>query len=196
MSGGDDDFRPPGRRALLLQIGGAVVAASVVAVLFVLPAEYGIDPTGFGRMTGLDAIGGPTEIVVETIAAAPPEIAGVTETPFRTDTITIRVDAFPEPDFLEYKVTMRAGDTLVYSWSAPQELYYEFHGHTLPTADDPAIEVMNYRTGQSVGGRGTLVAPIDGIHGWFFRNTTFQPIEVELTLAGFYELEPGIMPLE
>ena len=40
-----------------LLIGGAVVLAAVVGVVgFVLPAEYGIDPTGIGKATGVPPI--------------------------------------------------------------------------------------------------------------------------------------------
>ena len=45
---------PPSRKSLLLITGGGFLAAAVIAVLFVLPAEMHVDPTGFGRATGLD----------------------------------------------------------------------------------------------------------------------------------------------
>ena len=35
---------------------------------------------------------------------------------------------------------------------------------------------------------GTLTAPFSGIHGWFWENTTDQPITVTLTASGFYNL--------
>ena len=36
--------------------GGALLAAAVLLVLVVLPAEYGLDYTGFGRVTGLTSL--------------------------------------------------------------------------------------------------------------------------------------------
>ncbi len=36
---------------------GAMAAALTILVLFWLPAEYGVDPTGFGRVTGLTQMG-------------------------------------------------------------------------------------------------------------------------------------------
>jgi hypothetical protein len=47
---------PPGAattRDLAKATGGALALAAVVLVLAVLPAEYGVDPTGFGQATGL-----------------------------------------------------------------------------------------------------------------------------------------------
>jgi hypothetical protein len=52
----------------------AAVAGSALFVLFVLPAEFHRDPTGFGKLTGLDRLAGP-EVV--TVAAAP---AGANQT--------------------------------------------------------------------------------------------------------------------
>ena len=49
---------PPPARKLWLATAIAVAGASLALVLFVLPAEYGIDPTGFGRATGLAAMHG------------------------------------------------------------------------------------------------------------------------------------------
>jgi hypothetical protein len=41
--------RPPSRKLLMWQVLGALAAAGIITVFFILPAEYGIDPTGFGK---------------------------------------------------------------------------------------------------------------------------------------------------
>jgi hypothetical protein len=43
----------PSSRRLVRLVALAAVAAAVVLILLVLPAEYEIDPTGFGQMIGL-----------------------------------------------------------------------------------------------------------------------------------------------
>ena len=57
---------PEPRKLALATLGAALVAA-IVLVTAVLPAEYGVDPTGFGRLTGFvrlsDAAAAPTEDV-------------------------------------------------------------------------------------------------------------------------------------
>ena len=36
-----------------------------------------------------------------------------------------------------------------------------------------------------------MTAPIDGIHGWYFRNRSERPIKIRLKLSGFYQLVPA-----
>lgn len=47
----------PSARALARSTAIAVVAAAVLLLTVVLPAEYGIDPTGVGRVLGLTQMG-------------------------------------------------------------------------------------------------------------------------------------------
>lgn len=81
---------------------------------------------------------------------------------------------------------------MIYSPRASKPIVFEFHGHTQPT-DGTLIEVMDYVKGLADQSNGTLTAPIDGIHGWYFANPEFEPVTVELKMAGFYRLEPGII---
>jgi hypothetical protein len=186
----------PGRGRLLAQIAGALVVGTALTVLFVLPAEYGVDPTGIGTTLGLTKISAPAEVLIETKVSAPPEIARVEPVQFRTDEITITIPPFFESfGAIEYKVTMNEGQTLVYSWSSRDPILYEFHGHTKATPDKPTVEVMDYIKGNSAGENGTLTAPIDGIHGWYFAQSGMEPLEVTLRLAGYYTLEPGVLPI-
>ncbi len=178
---------------LLSQVLVALGLGTVLTVFVVLPAEYGVDPTGFGRLTGLTAISAPREVVVETVATAPADVARIEPTPFREDVLTLEIGAFGESlGAIEYKVTLAAGETMVYSWSASKPVIYEFHGHTQPTDGSP-VEVMNYLKGEAGELSGTLNAPIDGIHGWYFANSAFEPVTIELRMAGYYRLEPGLI---
>lgn len=43
----------PSARKLAGSVALAAIAAAVILILLVLPAEYEIDPTGFGRLSGL-----------------------------------------------------------------------------------------------------------------------------------------------
>jgi len=49
----------PSRNRLLLATLGSLIVALILLVLVVLPAGYGVDPTGFGRATGLTAMAQP-----------------------------------------------------------------------------------------------------------------------------------------
>ena len=48
--------RAPSRRKPLIWGGVALLAAAAIVVVFVLPAEFGKDPTGLGRALGLDVL--------------------------------------------------------------------------------------------------------------------------------------------
>lgn len=185
----------PLRRIAGYAAGSALVAA-VVVVCVVLPSEYGMDPTGFGDLTGLTALSEPPEVVVETALAAPAEVATMPETPFREDEVTITVGGMTQNwGQVEYKLSLLEGDDVVYHWSASAPIYYEFHGHTIGT-DSAPMRVMDYIKGEAASAQGRLTAPVEGVHGWFFRNEGFDPIEITFRFAGFYRLEPGIVPFE
>ena len=111
-------------------------------------------------------------------------------TDYRTDVIEIPLGPLEE---LEYKLGLNEGDAIVYQWDAvdlkdPEMLWAEFHGHTPPVNN--AGDLMFYRKATGATERGTLVAPFTGIHGWYLRNDSEQPIVVQLQVAGFYELLP------
>lgn len=194
MSSQDVPAAPsPSAGRLGLQVLGAAVLGTVLTVAVILPTEYGLDPTGFGALTGLSRLSEPPEVVVETRLTAPPEIARVEALPFRQDVVTVPIGAFGRTlGATEYKVSLEVGQTMVYSWKASAPILFEFHGHTTPTDGSPA-EVMDYIKGQASEGSGTLTAPLSGIHGWYFANPTFEDVTVELTMAGYYTLEPGLI---
>ena len=154
-----------------------------------LPAEFRYDPTGLGKATGLLNLSGPAE-VRETVATVENPMAREYARPWRTDTIEIPLTAAPAAGYdLEYKLRMQAGDTLVYSWTAvdasADEFYFDFHSESAPA---PEVKVASHRQGTASTANGSLTAPFDGIHGWYFENQATKPVVVRLTLAGFYEL--------
>lgn len=131
----------------------------------------------------------------EEIELVGPEVAKASQTPFRSDTVTIEVGGLIENfGTLEYKISMNEGDMVVYSWTASEPIHYEFHGHSEIVPGEPVTDVHWYRIDDAAESHGSLVAPVNGIHGWYFVNPSFdQTIEVELKLSGYYTLEPGIM---
>ncbi len=111
--------------------------------------------------------------------------------PFRTDVIDVPLRAGGE---LEYKIDMKAGGTVVYSWEVrsianPQSFYTEFHGHTEPVGGRG--DLMFYEKGTGAKAAGSLIAPWEGIHGWYWQNKSDAPVVVRLRMAGFYEIVPG-----
>lgn len=195
---------PPSRKRLALLVAGGLVAASLITVCAVLPAEFHLDPTGFGGATGLmglsaapEAKSAPAQAAASGRQAAVATLAREYPAPFRTDTIDIPLKgAESEGSEREYKVRMKPGATLVYSWSVqapPEEFYYDFHSQQLPSPG-PKEVVISHKSGLGTGGNGALVAPFEGIHGWYLQNQSEKPVVVHLKLSGFYELLPDGQP--
>jgi hypothetical protein len=195
---------PPSRAKLALLVAGGFVVASLITVCAVLPAEFHLDPTGLGAATGLmglsaapEAKSAPASATTAPGKAAVQVLAREYPTPFRSDTIDIPLKgADSTGSELEYKVKMKAGQTLVYSWSVaapPEEFYSDFHSQQWPQ-QGPKEVVISHKAGVGVGGNGSMVAPFDGIHGWYLQNQSVKPVVVHLKLSGFYELLPGGQP--
>jgi hypothetical protein len=193
---------PPtaGRLGLILLAGFAV--ASIITVVAVLPAEFHVDPTGIGTAAGLmslsaapEAKSAPSTAATASGAAPVQVLARAYPAPFRTDTIDIPLKAAEsEGSELEYKVKMSAGQTLVYSWTVdapPEEFYFDFHSEKRPS---PKETVVSHEQAVGVARNGSLVAPFDGIDGWYFQNQSQKPVTVHLKISGFYTLLPGGKP--
>ncbi len=183
MDVGTQPVTMPSRRGLLVRICAALLAAAAILVLIVLPAEYNIDPTGIGQVLGLRAIALSAEKSPPAAMAEGGDPAHSYDMSVRSDEIRIPLYEFGE---LEYKVTMRPGDTMVYSWAVDKgtEVYYDFHGEP---PDDPE-NFQSYGEGTATHANGSLTAPFAGIHGWFFQNQKPKPIVVVLKVSGFYTL--------
>jgi hypothetical protein len=182
----------PSRATLFTVLGGGMIAAAVIMVGVVLPAEYRIDPLGIGKATGLLQLARPPEVEIALPAGeASNSYARFYPMAFRTDTVEIPLAVAGDADGgddLEWKVHMQEGTTLVYSWSVdapPEEFYFDMHGETPPT---PEVKVVTYQKGTGVASNGSIVAPFDGIHGWYLQNQAERPVTVRLKLSGFYQM--------
>lgn len=108
---------------------------------------------------------------------------------------SVDVPVPPNGGEIEYMVNMKQGDTMVYSWRAIEiadaaKLTSEFHGHT-DRAPGTTGTLVFYRKATGASENGSLVAPFDGTHGWYFKNDTARPVVVRVSLSGFYTLIPN-----
>ncbi|OYU73610.1 MAG: hypothetical protein CFE32_20420, partial [Alphaproteobacteria bacterium PA3] len=123
--------------------------------------------------------------------------------PARWRQLTLEIKLVPGGDLagkdqMEYKVAMKPGQALVYSWQAvdgvPDDQFYsDFHGHTVVPGKD-AVDAVSYREGMGSQANGSLVAGFDGVHGWYWQNQSDRPVTVRLSLAGFFDLVPTGQP--
>ncbi len=194
--------------AIRSKLGLAAAGAAVLLIGVVLPAEYGIDPIGIGRLTGISALSETTPVVtrdfgqtmVFNIAEYDPSaerieqsiqgLIHLEEEPFRTETIDLVIEDLGE---IEHKFVMSADTTLVYSWEVlnakGEGIYYEFHGH--PSSDDAAnypegFEQV-YSKGEGYAQSGSFTTPFPGYHGWYIMNLEEGLITVRLKVSGYWQ---------
>ena len=122
---------PPSLARLLRTTILAVIGASALLVLFVLPAEYGIDPLGTGRRLGLTDIAAPPAAgaVMAPPAGAPlaPTVKGpIGEYPreFKFDVFDFVLQPY---EYLEYKYRLEKGATMMYAWTASADVAHDMH---------------------------------------------------------------------
>lgn len=175
---------PP--RTLAAACGAAGLAAATILTLFVLPAERGIDVTGFGARLGLTgmAAANPEAVAKPAAAAAPAAPTRETiakTTPMRSDEITV---VLPPHSGAEVKARMREGDHLIFRWEATGPVKADMHGEH----PDAGEEVTTYwKALDLTNGQGAFTAPYAGIHGWYWRNRGETPVTVKVRTSGFYE---------
>jgi hypothetical protein len=193
----------PSPNKLLKACTGALGLAIVLLVLVILPAEYGIDPTGFGSASGLsnlatpartievpDPLGGNQalrEVQIPEFGEPTPlpnpavfqDQAGAPQT--RTMQIVIPADAETE-----VKVKMTEAKVFMFSWQVDQgTLYVDFHGHD--PSFGPDFFVRYKEEDEGTGGNGSVTAAFSGEHGWYWLNYNEFDVTVSLTVTGYFD---------
>lgn len=186
---------PPSAKQLAIIVGSATLIAILVVCGAILPAEFHRDPLGIGKATGLLKLSAPKEVNVKAPATGglAAGTARAYDEALHNDEVEIRLAAAGDPnrgDELEWKLRMKAGQAVVYSWNVaapPEEFYSDFHSQSDP---QPEVKVMSHKEGVGAAANGVMIAPFDGIHGWYLQNQSLQPVVVHLKLAGFYTMRP------
>ena len=178
------------KNRIALALGDAVLAAGLILVTFVLPAEFAVDPLGTGARLGLlplGVVGQQVEELNKNAAAAggagQAAIIVAQDKPFQQESIDFKL---APREGMEYKYRLDKGEVLLYSWTATAPVNYELHAEPdgAPAGYAQSYEKKNAFTQAS----GTLTAPFPGIHGWYWENTTGNEVTVTLKTAGYYNL--------
>jgi hypothetical protein len=199
------DRQTPSGQRIGLSVVIALAVAAIVLVLAVLPAEYGIDPTGLGRVMGFTELNAPASRTIEVrdviggnervreveipafnepVPLPNPAVHQAEDRPIETRTITLTLEPDQET---EIKTVLRESKVIVYTWKTDGGLVYsDLHGH------DPAAGqefFVRYREDQegATEATGSLVAPFDGEHGWYWLNIHDGPVTITLTVTGFFD---------
>lgn len=173
---------------LLKATAVAFVAAGALLVVTVLPAEYGMDPTGIGNALGLTALHSPAATSVPTLATpaittATPEQSVIQQaTPFQNSEMTLTLQS---NEGAEIKALMRAGESFVFSWVSTGGLVnFDMHGEK-PNDGDKFTTYWKDR-GKSEG-HGSFTAPFDGSQGWYWKNKGTDSVTITVKVSGYFE---------
>ena len=146
----------------------------MVFVCFILPAEYNIDPTHLGHKLGLTALAHHED--EPTLTAQ-----GTAATEQGQQVIEVTV---PAGKGIEYKFQMNQHDKMTYEWLTDGEpLYFDLHGE--PEGDTTGY-FESYAIATLSEMKGSFTAPFTGSHGWYWKNTSDQPVAIQLIVKGQY----------
>jgi hypothetical protein len=166
--------------AVALAVAGAILVGAV------LPAEYGIDPSGIGKALGLTQLNGGARAPADVApAAGAAGAATVTRTAhvFRSDEMHITLQP---GEGAEVKAAIRKGEQFVFSWSSEGgPVKADMHGE--PFNAGPREFSTYWKVVQQESGRGAFTAPFDGIHGWYWRNKGAVPVTIHVQVSGFHD---------
>jgi hypothetical protein len=197
----------PSSRTLARSTLIAIGVAAVLLVGVVLPAEYGVDPIGVGRVLGLTEMGKIKMVLArEADAAAAAERAAVAQGPAASAPVASSVPAGDTAPMMgqeagarrdsmtvtlrpgasiELKLDMRKDQRATYRWQADSApVNYNTHGEP---PKPPKGFYHGYGKGTSRGEQGELVAAFDGMHGWFWRNRSAADVRITLVTSGEYK---------
>jgi hypothetical protein len=171
----------PRRRKALLGGLAAVLVAAAIVVVFIMPAEFGRDPTGLGRALGLGVLS--EEPVSEefvrgqkrTGVLAPLDGGTVAEP---GDRYVLELGPFESGEF---KYTHEQGDRMRFAWNATGPVDFDMHSHPFEGEVDLT---ESYAIDKAPSQSGVYTAQFTGIHGWYWQNRSTDNVTVTLEAAG------------
>lgn len=147
-----------------LTLAAALLAVGAL-VFFVLPAEYGIDPTGFGGAIGLGQDDPTTDVAAVNIQDEPP----------RNETVLVELPS--SGAWREVKWDLEAGMTVIWSWESDFPVQFDLHSDVAGSFD----------AGEGASWHGSFTAPEDGSYGWAFRTPTADGTNLNLRITGHWD---------
>ncbi len=184
----------------------AICIATIVLVIAVLPAEYGVDPTGIGAALGLKEMGEikvklereeashgnmvTYDEVMPAINFSPPMPLVTKPEPINEDHVkeAIKTDVIEHTlapgETIEFKLEMKKDAIAQYKWtSIDGKLNHDTHGDGYQGSK----QSISYKKGRMVtSDEGQIKAAFDGYHGWFWRNRDAKPVTFKLETSGDY----------
>lgn len=185
-------------RTLAMIVGGGILAGAFIVLGFILPAEYNVDPIGVGKLTGVGDLYAPDETTFEGGGQA---FAYSSPRPMKTHAVEFELGpAGSDSEAIEYKVFMQPNQRFNYTWQASSvgggpvsdPVEFDFHGHTV--VEDEDMVVAEYIKDSAYRDTGGFTAPFEGIHGWYFKNHSPEPVAIRIEFEGFFDIVPPGAP--
>jgi hypothetical protein len=203
----------PSTARLLRSTAIAAVVAVGLLVTVVMPSEYAVDPTGLGRVLGLQQMGElkialANEALAETQAPVPTPSAAVAAEPValpaapavaepQPTAATAATSPAPTLNSNKMTVNLKPGEgteikldmikaaSVRYEWTTSGgTVNFDTHGEPY---NGKKGYFHSYSKGKQVSGdTGEFVALFDGTHGWFWRNRSDGPVTISLATTGEY----------
>ena len=170
----------------------ALAVAGVLLLCVVIPAEYGTDPTGVGKLLGLKKMGEiKAKLKIEAINEDQKLHENIStneekKESFQKSIIKKDITEFviAPDDAIEIKLEMQQGSSVKYKWTTNDRgLNYNLHGDGYKGLQ----KSTTYKKGRmTTTDNGELKAEFDGYHGWFWRNRNSKVVAVILETDGVY----------
>lgn len=190
-------------KKLWLGIGGAAAVAAVALVVFILPAEYGIDPTGAGKALGVMKLsetegeniylarGNKRQGVLTPLgASAQPNEAGLQQA-IAARGLSLPAGARIQSDRFEFellpfegiemKYELAQGTPMVFAWRTTAPVNFDMHAHPYQGGEELT---ESYVITDAPSQNALYVAPFTGIHGWYWQNQTLDPVTLTVDATG------------
>ena len=88
---------------------------------------------------------------------------------------------------IEYKLAMKKHQKVTYEWITNMgELYVDLHGEPKGNKTD-YFESYSIATVNQM--KGSFTTPFEGSHGWYWKNTSQNDVQVQLIFNGEYTIE-------
>jgi hypothetical protein len=175
-------------------------------VFFVLPAEMGVDLTGFGEKTGLTGLaqtgtGTGGNIYLER-GLKRKNVLFSLDGSARPDEATLRAtlkdNGLPIPgnlqvqsdhwefellpyEGIELKYRLTQGQPMIFSWHTTGPVNYDMH--SVPDPGDPEA-TESFSIADANAQTAVYIAPFTGIHGWYWQNRTLENVIVAIDATG------------
>jgi hypothetical protein len=185
------DVDVPSGKSLARATVISLLIAGALLISVILPAEYGVDPTGIGRAIGLYREPVVVDAEVESVNAGDTLMRGAGQatlirspTPYRSDEMSL---VLKPGEGGEIKAVMAKGHHFVYTWAAQGgTVDVDMHGEAFD-AHDAAEATSYWKDEYQPGDQGIFTAPVAGRHGWFWQNLNDQDVTITVRTSGFYQ---------